>query len=63
MCRKNPAKKIEARQDNRLYLNAAKEPIFCSVRCAANWALVRVLDDDPIWSDEQERWFNAGDAT
>lgn len=50
MCRERPARYIKpvTRDDREEYINGYKEPLFCSIRCAANWSLLF----DPIRSGE-----------
>lgn len=59
LCKEAPARKIEAThvRQNATYFNATSEPIFCSVRCAANWALVSVMESEgcPQWC-KQHGW-------
>lgn len=49
ICRQKPAKSIRTKlPGNQEYVNASLDPIFCSLRCAANWALlwyVPVMED------------------
>ena len=58
VCNEKKARKLKS-----VYVNAAEEPIFCSLRCAADWALLWVKDlDAPIWCEEHRRWGNAGNS-
>lgn len=41
MCRERPAKKLTGKtRDGRIYKNATNVVVFCSLRCAANYALL-----------------------
>jgi hypothetical protein len=50
VCEERPAKVIEAKMSNgAVYVQATKEPVFCTLRCAAAYALLWVegLEDHP----------------
>lgn len=40
MCEKRPARRLTARRDGQVYVNAEGVLLFCSLRCAANYALL-----------------------
>lgn len=44
MCRKIPAKKLSAYKGRNRYVNGQNVTMYCSVRCAANWALIWHVD-------------------
>lgn len=49
VCEERPAKVIEARMSNgAVYEQATKEPVFCTLRCAAAYAL--------LWVEGLEDW-------
>jgi len=43
LCEEHPARKLEAtsRDGKSRYTRVPDEAVFCSVRCAANWGLIR----------------------
>jgi hypothetical protein len=50
MCKSKPAKSFRAIEGDMVYTGATEEAVFCSLRCAANWALLWVMDlDEPTW--------------
>lgn len=58
MCQEKPAKKLTAeRSDGMVYVNAENRKLFCSKRCAANWALLWANQNgDEHWCAELKKW-------
>ncbi len=52
LCHNKPAKKLEAKAPNGgNYVSAERAPVFCSARCAKNWALIEAkqkIDNDEL---------------
>ena len=58
LCKERPAKSLSAvDRNNNTYVNADAVPIFCSRRCATNWALLYATADcETHWNEASGEW-------
>ena len=47
---------VQGSKGTRIYVSAATDPVFCSMLCAANWALVSVHEERRHWCPTQQKW-------
>lgn len=56
MCKKAKAKPLTAKEGDRIYVNAQNVKLFCSVRCAANYALLWFDYSCNHWCQYSNQW-------
>lgn len=58
LCRRRPARRLTARDGTEVYTYAQNVKMFCSQRCAANWALIYARDytEGLHWCPKQAKW-------
>lgn len=62
MCEERRARPLIARASNSsTYTHSEKRPIFCSKRCAANWALIYVRHSYQ-WCADGKHWYQSSEG-
>lgn len=56
MCRKRPARALTGTRDGMIYVNAVGIVMFCSLKCAANHALIWAPEEQVHWCPISNDW-------